>query len=88
MQHLIHHQRCRQVHDHLREKLVGAEVPGEGTHFIDSHRTMRNFNLVLLVGDVEDPITSVTAQSYNPDLCIDKERPRWEEKAIATKFMQ
>jgi hypothetical protein len=65
VQHLVHHQRHRQVHDHLKEQLVEAGVPGEGTHFRDSHRTMRRFNLVLPVGDVEDPITSVTAQSYN-----------------------
>jgi hypothetical protein len=36
---------------------------------------MRRFNSMLPVVDVEDPITSVTAQSYNQDLCIEKERP-------------
>jgi hypothetical protein len=33
-------------------------VQGKGTHFKDSHRTVRRFNLVLPVGDVEDPITA------------------------------
>jgi hypothetical protein len=48
-------------------QLVGAGVPGEGTHFRDSHRTVRRFNPVLPIGDVEDTITSMTAQSYNQD---------------------
>jgi hypothetical protein len=43
---------------------------------------------MLHVGDVEDPITSVTAQSCKQDLCIEKERPRWEEQVVATRFMQ
>jgi hypothetical protein len=43
---------------------------------------------MLPIGDVEDPITSVTAQSYNQDLCIEKERPGWEEQVAATRFMQ
>ena len=47
---------------------------------------MRRFNLVLPVGDVEDPITSVTAQSYNQGLCIEKERHRWGEKLAAIRF--
>jgi hypothetical protein len=42
---------------------------------------------VLHVGDVEDPITSVTAQSWKQYLCIEKERPGWEEKVVATIFM-
>jgi hypothetical protein len=88
VQHLVHHQRHRQVQDHLKEQLVEAGVPGEGTHFRDNHRTMRMFNLVLPVGDVEDLITSVTAQSYNQDLYIEKERPRWEEQVAATRFTQ
>jgi hypothetical protein len=67
VQHLVHRQRRRQVHDHLREQLVGAGVPGEGTRFKDSRRTVRRFNPVLPVGDVEDVVTSVTAQSYNQD---------------------
>ena len=75
VQHPIHHQRRKQFHDLLREQLVGAGVPGEGTHFKDSHITVRGFNLVLPVGGVEDPITNVTTQSYNQDLCIEKERP-------------
>ena len=75
MQHLIHCQEHRQVHNHLREQLVGAGVPGEGTHFRDNRIIVHSFNLVLPVGDVEDPITSVTAQIYNEDLCIEKERP-------------
>jgi hypothetical protein len=41
---------------------------------------------MLPIGDTEDPVTSVTVQSYNQDLCIDKERPRWEEKVVATRF--
>jgi hypothetical protein len=63
VQHPIHHQRRRQVHDLLREQLVGAGVPGEGTHFRDRHRAVCRFHLMLHVGDVEDPITSVTSQS-------------------------
>ena len=63
-------------------------VPGEGTHFRDSHRTIHNFNPVLPVRNVEDPITSVTSQSYNQDLCVEKERPQWEEKVAATIFTQ
>jgi hypothetical protein len=43
---------------------------------------------VLHVGGVEDPITRVTAQSCKQDLCIDKERPQWEERVVATRFMQ
>jgi hypothetical protein len=45
------------------ETRVGVGVPGEGTHFRDHHRVVHRFNLMLNVGDVEDPITSVTAQS-------------------------
>jgi hypothetical protein len=74
VQHLIHCQRCRQVHDHIREQLVGAGVLGEGTHFKDRHIIVHRFNLVLLVGGAEDPITSVTSQSYNQGSCIEKER--------------
>jgi hypothetical protein len=59
VQHLVHRQQRRQVHDHLKEKLVGAGVPGEGTRFKDSRRTVHRFNLVLPVGDMEDTITSV-----------------------------
>ena len=36
-------------------------------------------NIVLPVGGVEDPITSVTVQSYNQGLCIENERHRWED---------
>ena len=43
---------------------------------------------MLHVGDVEDPITSVTAQSYNQYFCIENERPQWEEQVEATRFMQ
>ena len=75
MQHIVHHQQRRQVQDHLREQLVGVGVPGEGTHLRDSHITMCRFNPMLPVGDVEDPITSVTAQSYNEDSHIEKGRP-------------
>jgi hypothetical protein len=75
VQHLVHHQRRRQFHCHLREQLVGAGVQGEGTHFRDNHITVRRFNIMLPVGGAEDPITSVTPQSYNQDLCIEKERP-------------
>jgi hypothetical protein len=71
---LIHRQQSRQVHDHLREQLVGAGVLGEGTHFRGSHIMMHRFNLVLPIGGTEDPITSVTAQSYNQGSCIEKER--------------
>jgi hypothetical protein len=42
-----------------------AGVLGEGTHIRDSHIAVHRFNPVLPVGDVEDPITRVTAQSYN-----------------------
>ena len=86
MQHIVHRQRRRQVHDHLREQLARTGVLEEGTHFRDSHRIVCRFNPVLHVGDVEDPITSVTAQSYNQDLCIEKERPRWEEQVETTRF--
>jgi hypothetical protein len=86
VQHPVHHQSHRQVHNHRREQLVGADVPGEGTHFRDSRRIMHKFNLVLPVGGEEDPITSVTSQIYNKDLCINKERPRWEEQVEATRF--
>jgi hypothetical protein len=74
VQHLVHRQWCRQVHDHHREHLVGAGVPGEGTHFKDNHITVHRFNLVLPVGGAKDPITSATAQSYNQGSCIEKER--------------
>jgi hypothetical protein len=74
VKHLDHRQRCRQVHDHLREQLVGVGVPGEGTHFKDRHITMHRFNLVLPVGGAGDPITNVTTQSYNQGSCIEKER--------------
>jgi hypothetical protein len=69
-------------------KLVGAGVPGEGTHFRDSHITMHRFNLVLPVGGAKDPITSVTAQSYNQGSFIEKERHRWGEQVAATIFTQ
>ena len=75
MKHAAHHQRRRQVHDLLREQQVGAGAPGEGTHFKDRHREVCRFHLMLHVGDIEDSITSVTTQSYNQDLCIEKERP-------------
>jgi hypothetical protein len=68
--------------------LVGAGVPGEGTHFRDSHITVHRFNLVLPIGGEEDPITSVTAQSYNQGSCIEKERHRWGEQVAATRFTQ
>jgi hypothetical protein len=55
VQHLVHRQQCRQVHDHLKEQLVGAEVPGEGTHFKERHVTMHRFHLVLPVGGVGGP---------------------------------
>jgi hypothetical protein len=64
VQHLIHHQQRRQVHDHLNKQLIGEGFPEEGNRIGDSHRIVRRFNLVLPVGDVEDPITSVTTQSY------------------------
>jgi hypothetical protein len=44
-----------------------AGVPREGTCFRDSRRTMRRFNPVLPVGDIEDAVTSMTAQSSNQD---------------------
>jgi hypothetical protein len=88
VQHIVHRQRRRQVHDHLREQLVGVGVPGEGTHFIDNHIIVHMFNLMLPVGGAEDPITSVTTQSYNQGLCIEKERHRWGEQVAATIFMQ
>jgi hypothetical protein len=59
--HPTHQQRHRQVHDLLREKQVGAGAPGEGTHLRERHRVVYMFHLVLHVGDVEDPITSVTS---------------------------
>jgi hypothetical protein len=37
--------------------------------------TVQSFNIVLPVEGAEDPITSVTAHSYNQDLRIEKERP-------------
>jgi hypothetical protein len=52
-----------------------GRVLGEGTHFKDSHITMRRINPMLPVGDVEHPITNMNAQSYNQDSCIEKERP-------------
>jgi hypothetical protein len=70
VQHLTHHQQRRQVHDLLREQQVGAGVLGEGTHFRDHQRAVHRFHLVLHVGNVEDPITSMTAQSFKEDLCI------------------
>jgi hypothetical protein len=88
VQHPAHHQRRRQVHNLLREHLVGARVPREGTHFRDCHRAVHRFNLVLHVGDVEDPITNMIAHSCKHDLCIEKERPRWEEQVATTRFMQ
>jgi hypothetical protein len=42
---------------------------------------MHKFNLVLPVGGVEDPITSVTAWSYNQGSCTEKERCRWERES-------
>jgi hypothetical protein len=87
-EYLVHRQRCKQVHNHLREQRVGSRVLGEGTHFRDSHITMHRFNLVLPVGGAEDPITSVTAQSYNQGSCIEKERHRWGEQVAATRFTQ
>ena len=75
MQHLAHRQWCKQVHDHLKEQLVGAGVPGEGTHFRDSHIIVHMFILMLPVGGVEDLVTRVTTQSCKKDLCIEKERP-------------
>jgi hypothetical protein len=86
VQHLVHHQQLRQVNDHLREQLVGAGVLGEGTHFRDSHIIVHRFNIVLLVGGAEDPITSVTAQSYNLGLYIEKERHRWGDQVAANRF--
>ena len=76
------------MHDHLKGQLVGEGVPGEGTHFKDSHKTVCRFNPMLPIGDAEDPITSMIAQSYNQDLYIEKERPRWEEPLATTRFTQ
>jgi predicted aspartyl protease len=64
VQHPTHHQRHRKVHDLLREQQVGAGAPGEGTHFRGLHREAPRFHPVLLVGGVEDLITSVTVQSH------------------------
>ena len=66
----------------------GVGVPGEGNHFRDSHIIMQRFNLELPVGGAEDPITSMTARSYNQGLCIKKERHRWGEQVVATIFTQ
>jgi hypothetical protein len=38
---------------------------------------------VLPVGGAEDPITSVTAQSYNQGSCIEKERHRWGDQVAS-----
>jgi hypothetical protein len=35
-----------------------------------------------------DPITSVTVESHNQALYIEKERPQWEEGVVATKVLQ
>jgi hypothetical protein len=75
VQYPTHCQQRRQVHDLLREQQVGVGALREGTHLRDRHKVVRRFHLVLLVGGVEDPITSVTAQSHKHDLCIEKERP-------------
>jgi hypothetical protein len=49
---------------------------------------MHRFNLVLPVEGAGDPITSVTAQSYNQGSCIEKERHRWGDPVAATRFMR
>jgi hypothetical protein len=85
---LIHRQRCRQAHDNRKEQLVGAGVPGGGTHFKDRHITVHRFHLILPVGGARDPITSGTASSYNKGLCIEKERHQWGEQVATTKFTQ
>jgi hypothetical protein len=41
---------------------------------------------VLPIGGAEDPITSVTTESYNQGSCIEKERNRWGEQVAATRF--
>jgi hypothetical protein len=43
---------------------------------------------VLLVGGAKDLITSVTFQSHKQALCIERERPRWEGKVVAIRFMR
>jgi hypothetical protein len=88
VQHLVHRQQCRQTHDPLEEKLVGAGVPGEGTHIGISHLTVHRFNIVLPVGDVKDPITNGTVQSCNQGLCIEKERHQWGGQVATIRFMQ
>jgi hypothetical protein len=68
----------------------GTTSRGSGSRgrnsFQNSHIIVHRFNLVLPVGGAEDPITSMTTQSYNQGSCIEKERPRWEEKVAATIF--
>lgn len=66
---------------------MGVGVPGDETLSRELHNIQFKVHHALLVGDVEDLITSGTAQSFKPITTEQREKNQWVEQVATTESM-